>query len=185
MVPPVLWAIVLLGGPTAGWLLYKFVVQPRTARMRGSDRSAMWVCHSCRSVNDLRMPRCYRCDAAPDEEALEVIDSRPTGPIPLSPVGPGLDLGRIADLPAAADLPDRASRRGVGRGRGVARRGRPARRAALPEVAAMTEVGQASNGRWSARPPGLIPVGPGRPAVARPAVARPRRAVVAGPRTGS
>ena len=181
IVPPVLWAIVLLGGPTAGWLLYQFVVQPRTVRMRGSDRSAMWVCHSCRSVNDLRMPRCYRCDATPDEEALEVIDSRPTGPIPLTPVGPGLDLGGSpTSLPRPISRIERADEVWVEEeewhGEVVQREA-----AALPEVAAMTEVGQASNGRWSARPPGPIPVGPGRPAVARPAVARPRRAVVAGP----
>ena len=46
-------AIVLLGGPTASWLLYRFVVQPRTARMRlrGIDPSAMWVCANCRSIN--------------------------------------------------------------------------------------------------------------------------------------
>ena len=29
LVPPILIAIVLLGGPTAAWLLYRFVVQPR------------------------------------------------------------------------------------------------------------------------------------------------------------
>ena len=33
LVPPILIAIVLLGGPTAAWLLYRFVVQPRARRM--------------------------------------------------------------------------------------------------------------------------------------------------------
>jgi len=179
LVPPVLIAIVLLGGPTAGWLLYRFVVQPRNVRMRGGDRTAMWVCASCRSVNDLRMPRCYRCDAAPDEEELEVIDAHPTGPIRLSPVGPGLDLGGPATVrPRPISRIERASE--VWEDEAWQEEVEVRRdRVALPEVAAMTEVGQAANGRWAARP--TIPVGPGRPTKPVPSVARPRRAVVAGP----
>jgi hypothetical protein len=189
VVPPVLIAIVLLGGPTASWLLYRFVVQPRKVRMRGNDRTAMWVCASCRSVNDLRMARCYRCDATPDEAELEVIDARPTGPIPLSPVGPGLDLGghataggrpiaRIERAPDVWDEDDAWPEEVAERRERVVR----------PDVAAMAEVSQAATGGagsagWTARPSGPIPVGPGRPSITRPGVARPRRAVVAGTAT--
>ena len=83
--------MVLLGGPTAAWLLYRFVVQPRSSRYRGADPSSMWICASCRSVNDLRLARCYRCDAP--QQDVEVIDPHPAGPVRLTPVGPGLDLG--------------------------------------------------------------------------------------------
>lgn len=167
-IPPVLIAIVLLGGPTAGWLLYRFAVQPRTMRMRGLDPSAMWVCANCRSVNSLRLQRCYRCDALPVEDDLEIIDTHPAGPVRLTPVGPGLDLGGPA--PAA------------GRPRPISRIDRAPEvwveqsdewegwnteeelgqdRVSVPDLAAMTEL-------------------PGRQPVARPAVARPRRAIVAG-----
>ena len=178
VVPPVLIAIVLLGGPTASWLLYRFVVQPRTRRLGGMDGTAMWVCPNCRSVNELRMKRCYRCDALPVEEELEVIDAHPTGPIRLTPVGPGLDLGGPSSpRPRPITRIERAEEVWVedeAWERLEARRDR----AALPDVAAMTEVAEASRGRRVARPP--VPMGPGRQPVARPAVARPRRAVVAG-----
>ena len=180
LVPPVLIAIVLLGGPTAGWLLYRFVVQPRTRRRFGrSDAASMWVCPNCRSVNELRMRRCYRCDALPDEAEIEVIDARPTGPVRLTPVGPGLDLGGPSTpRPRPISRIERAEEVWVEDEtweRLEARRDR----AALPDVAAMTEVAEASHGRRVARAPAPIPVGPGRQA-SRPAVARPRRAVVAG-----
>ncbi len=169
-VPPVIMAIILLGGPTAGWLLYRFVVQPRTMRMRlrGLDPSAMWVCANCRSVNALRLSRCYRCDALPLEGELEVVDTHPAGPVRLTPVGPGLDLG---GHPVAAGRPrpishiDRApeiwveqSDEWVGWN---TEEDLEQDRVAVPDVAAMTEV-------------------PGRPAAPRPSVARPRRAIVVG-----
>ena len=179
LVPPILIAIVLLGGPTAAWLLYRFVVQPRAKRMGSIDASAMWVCPNCRSVNELRISRCYRCDSPADED-LEVINAQPTGPIRLTPVGPGLDLGGgrtpeprpISRIERAEDVwvEDEALE--------VLQAQRD--RAALPDVAAMTEVAEANHGRRVARPPTPVPVGPGHP-VGRPAVARPRRAVVAGP----
>jgi hypothetical protein len=179
LVPPALIAIVLLGGPTAGWLLYRFVVQPRTRRLAGMDGSAMWVCPNCRSVNELRMRRCYRCDALPDEDEFEVIDAHPTGPIRLTPVGRGLDLGgRASTHPRPISRIERAEEVWVDDEtleELEARRDR----AALPDVAAMTEVAQVPRGRRGGRPPAPLPVGPGRP-VGRPAVARPRRAVVAG-----
>jgi hypothetical protein len=167
-IPPVLVAIVLLGGPTAGWLLYRYVVQPRTRHMRGIDPSAMWVCANCRSVNALRLPRCYRCDALPVEEELEVIDTHPSGPVRLTPVGPGLDLGGpgpsvgrprpISQIERAPEIWVEQSDEWAGWN---TEEELEQDRVALPDLAAMTEV-------------------PGRAPVARPAVARPRRAIVAG-----
>ena len=189
VVPTVLIAIVLLGGPTAAWLLYRFVVQPRTmrARARAAGGSAMWVCPTCRSVNDLAQTRCYRCVATPNEDELEVIDASPIGPIHLTAVGPGLNLGRR----------DVASETG---GAPIARIERAATvwiedemwaelearrdRAAIPDVAAMTELVEAPHGRRVARPPAVIPIAPARRAAAagrRPDVSRPRRVVAAGP----
>jgi hypothetical protein len=185
LVPPALIAMVLLGGPTAGWLLYRFFVQPRTARLRAFNRATLWVCPNCRSVNDLRLRRCYRCDAQPAEEDLELIEAHPSGPRRLRPVGPGLDLGGPRSRP---------------RPRPVSRLEMPSAgwetdtsawvkesdqawdedieevdRAALPDIAAMTEVMEAPGRRRSARPPSSMPAGP-----SRPAVARPRRVAVVG-----
>jgi hypothetical protein len=179
LVPPMIIAIVLLGGPTAAWLLYRYVVQPRSERLSGMDASAMWVCPNCRSVNELRMSRCYRCDASPAEEELEIIDAHPTGPIRLTPVGPDVDIGgRPVPGPRPLSRIERAEDVWVEDDALEALQARQDR-AALPDVAAMTEVAEAPHGRRVARPPTPVPVGPGRP-VGRPAVARPRRAVVAG-----
>jgi hypothetical protein len=186
LVPPPLIAIVLLGGPTAVWLLYHFVVQPRTARiarLRAYERTAYWVCANCRSVNDYRLVRCYRCEAEPVEEDLEVINAYPSGPRPLTPVGPGLNLGATAPATRPAPIltieaasavmgpvqpwdsgPEALDEEGEGEDR-----------ATLPDVAAMTEVIEAPRRRRAARQPGPIRVAP-----ARPAVARPRRVAVAG-----
>jgi hypothetical protein len=186
MIPPVLIAIALLGGPTAGWLLYRFVVQPRTRRMRGIDPSTMWVCPSCRSINAMRLTRCYRCDSPPIEEELEVVHTEPTGPVRLAPVGPGLDLGGPSQLPRPISRIERASEIWVEEGdewKGWRQEEVAADRAALPDLAAMTEVVE-EPGRRRSRSGGPTPVGPGRPAVARPAVVRPRRAIAAGERPG-
>ncbi len=170
-IPPVIMAIALLGGPTASWLLYRFAVQPRTARMRlrGIDPSAMWVCANCRSVNSLRLSRCYRCDALRLDGDLEVVDTHPAGPVRLTPVGPGLDLGgpsRAAGHPRPISRIDRAPEIWVEQSDEWdgwnTEKELERDRASLPDLAAMTEL-------------------PGRPSVApRPAVARPRRAIVAG-----
>ncbi len=169
-IPPVIMAIVLLGGPTASWLLYRYVVQPRTTRMRlrGRRPAALWVCANCRSVNALRLSRCYRCDALPLPGELEVVDTHPAGPVRLTPVGPGLDLGGrgvAAGRPRPISKIDRAPEIWVDQSDEWegwnTEEELEQNRAALPDLAAMTEV-------------------PGRPTVSRPAVARPRRAIVAG-----
>jgi hypothetical protein len=181
-VPPTVLAMILLGGPTAFWLLYHFVVEPRVTRMRVLERAPFWVCASCRSVNDARLVRCYHCDAEPVEDDLEVIESDPAGPSRLAPVGPGLNLGapgtsvRPGSIPILQPHPAALNT--------APRRDTPVEewdeelekdRAALPDVAAMTEVIEVPRRRRSPRQPEPIPVGPGSPAVARP-----RRVAVVG-----
>lgn len=61
MIPATVLVIVLLTGPTLIWLLYRFVVQPRTSRYAGGGSDLLWVCSTCRSANDARAARCYRC----------------------------------------------------------------------------------------------------------------------------
>jgi hypothetical protein len=183
LVPPAILAIVLLGGPTALWLLYHFVVEPRVNRMRVLELAPFWVCASCRSVNDARLARCYRCDAEPAEDDLEVIDAEPSGPGRLAPVGPGLNLGAAgtAARPGPGSIPilqPHAALEPAPRRDAVSQEWGgelEEDRAALPDVAAMTEVIEVPRIRRSARTPDPVPVGPGRPAVARP-----RRVAVVG-----
>ena len=178
LVPPPLIAMVLLGGPTAAWLMYHFVVQPRAARMRVFEREAFWVCPSCRSVNDYRLVRCYRCDAVPVEEDLELIDAHPSGPRPLIAVGPGLNLGAPASMTRAqpiASIDTRSAELETSEPWDTESEGwageseEEVDRAALPDVAAMTEVIEAPRRRRSPRAPAPTRVGP-----------RPRRVAVAG-----
>jgi hypothetical protein len=184
LVPPALLAVVLLGGPTALWLLYHIVVEPRVNRMRVLEMAPFWVCVSCRSVNDSRLARCYRCDAEPVEYELEIIEAEPSGPGPVAPVGPGLNLGASASAarPGPGSIPILQPRPtasdAVPRWNAVSQEWdeEPEEdRAALPDVAAMTEVIEVPSMRRSARKPEPVPVGPGRPAVARP-----RRVAVVG-----
>ena len=52
--PTALMVIILLTGPTLVWLLYQFVVQPRTSRYAGGSSDLLWVCSRCRSANEAR-----------------------------------------------------------------------------------------------------------------------------------
>ena len=182
VVPPTVLAMILLGGPTAFWLLYHFVVEPRVNRMRVLERAPFWVCASCRSVNDARLFRCYRCDAEPVEDDLEVIEADPAGPTRLAPVEPGLNLGAPATSMRPGSIPILQPQPAASHT--VPRMDTPVEEwdekvdddhAALPDVAAMTEVIEVPRRRRSARSSEPIPVGPGRPAVARP-----RRVAVVG-----
>lgn len=108
IVPAALLAIILLAGPTTAWLLYHFVVQPRTSRYVASEVDLLWVCEDCRSANEIRSSRCYSCGLERDEMVgdLRVVDeggivtltadddvvplpTPATADRPLVPVGPG------------------------------------------------------------------------------------------------
>src|SRR4026208_415348 len=59
--PAAALVIALLTGPTILWLLYRFVVQPRTSRYGVTQAELLWVCADCRSVNEVGHTRCYHC----------------------------------------------------------------------------------------------------------------------------
>jgi hypothetical protein len=61
-VPSALIAAALLAGPTAIWLIARFLNPPDVAkRDEGGLEELLWVCQACRSINELRIPSCYRC----------------------------------------------------------------------------------------------------------------------------
>ena len=177
-VSPALAAMVLLGGPTAVWILYRFFLQPRTSRYVYGGSEPLWVCANCRSANAFTRAACYRCGFEPAaHHDLEVVVGDPADPeVQLSPgvaVGPGYRVPATALGAPAYDfryLDDRYAKPAdepydeVGPAEGEA----PA-----TEVPA----GAPEPKRAAATGPG-VPVGPGRPAATAP-----RRSVVAGPRS--
>ena len=109
-IPPVAVALGLLAGPTLLFIGYRLIGISR--RMRTSPEitaEPFWVCHDCRSVNELRHAHCYRCGVARDAEGeLEVIVDQPTGPPAFFDVPAGSPFAAIAAKPMGID------RRGVG-----------------------------------------------------------------------
>jgi hypothetical protein len=61
VVPAAIAAIIFLAGPTAAWIIYRVVVVPRTSRYTEEGGGLLWMCVQCRSANEVRDTRCYRC----------------------------------------------------------------------------------------------------------------------------
>ncbi len=64
VVPAALAAIVFLAGPTVAWIIYRVVVLPRTSRYTEQGGGLLWMCIQCKSANEVRDNRCYRCGLA-------------------------------------------------------------------------------------------------------------------------
>jgi hypothetical protein len=61
VVPAAIAAIIFLAGPTVAWIVYRVVVLPRTSRYTEEGGGLLWMCVQCRSANEVRDTRCYRC----------------------------------------------------------------------------------------------------------------------------
>ncbi len=92
-VPSALIAAALLAGPTAIWLIARFVNPPDLAKRADLTlEELLWVCPRCRSINEDRIASCYRCHHLRADESLPlVIETAPTwsGPGVGIAVGPG------------------------------------------------------------------------------------------------
>jgi hypothetical protein len=106
-IPPVAIALALLAGPTLLLIGYRMIwVARRMQTSRLIDAEPYWVCHDCRSVNELSHRNCYRCGLARDATAeLEVIVEQPALPKPIFDVPAGSPFAAIAANPM--QLPDR------------------------------------------------------------------------------
>jgi hypothetical protein len=116
-IPPVAVALGLLAGPTLLFVGYRLI--GITRRMQpGPELEAepFWVCHDCRSVNELRHPHCYRCGVARDAGELEVIVEHPSSAPASFDVPAGSPFAAIAANPMQIE----------GRGIGVPVMGDPA-----------------------------------------------------------
>jgi hypothetical protein len=81
-IPTVAIVLALLGGPTAALIGYRLIGMARRMRTApDAEVAPLWVCQDCRSVNELRLSRCYRCGVERDATAeIEVILDQPAGP---------------------------------------------------------------------------------------------------------
>jgi hypothetical protein len=93
-VPSAVMAAVILGGPTAIWLITRFVHPPevvKTVEVLTEDR--LWLCGSCLSINEDRHNQCYRCNRPRAAESVPVVIHGSAAPRIGIAVGPGLGEG--------------------------------------------------------------------------------------------
>ncbi|MGZ8438546.1 MAG: zinc finger Ran-binding domain-containing protein [Candidatus Limnocylindrales bacterium] len=78
-IPPIAIALVLLAGPTAALIGYRFIsAATRLQAAPKVEAAPKWVCPGCRSVNELRVSHCYRCGLERDPiDALEFVIDQP------------------------------------------------------------------------------------------------------------
>jgi hypothetical protein len=106
-IPPGAIVLALLGGPTAALIGYRLIGMARRIRTSpDAEVAPLWVCQDCRSVNELRLSRCYRCGLERDAAVeIEVILD--------APAGPPAPFEVPAGSPFAARAADVQQRRGI------------------------------------------------------------------------
>ncbi len=89
-VPSALIAAALLGGPTAIWLIARFLNPPDIGVTEEVVvEELLWVCPKCRSINEDRIVTCYRCHHLRAGESVPlVIETLPAPGVGIA-VGPG------------------------------------------------------------------------------------------------
>jgi hypothetical protein len=77
--PPIAIALGLLAGPTVAFIGYRLIGAARGRQSTTEVEAApLWVCHDCRSVNQFRNERCYRCGAQREAAGeIEVLLDQP------------------------------------------------------------------------------------------------------------
>jgi hypothetical protein len=106
-IPSIVIALGLLAGPTVALIGYRLVqVARRPGTTDNVEPAPFWVCHDCRSINELRADHCYHCglgrDTTPEIEV--VIDAPAASPTVFNvPAGsPFAALGANVDPATAA-----------------------------------------------------------------------------------
>jgi hypothetical protein len=104
-VPPGLFAAIILGGPTAIWLIVRFG-HPEDGRKQ--DPSAMeeflWVCVWCRSINEDMRDSCYSCRRSRSGQDLPGVSAPGLAPssAPRTWIAPGVGVAVGPGRPAEA-----------------------------------------------------------------------------------
>ena len=95
-IPPGLFAAILLGGPTAIWLVLRFSNPPDNAPRPPEPvrEEFLWVCIACRSLNQELRDSCYRCHRSRTDETDPGIPDfgRTLAPASMSGVAPGVGV---------------------------------------------------------------------------------------------
>lgn len=114
-IPPVAIAIALLAGPTAALIGYRLIGSARRAQVSTETAEALWVCRDCRSVNQLRLSRCYRCGLAVDAtDEIDVVLDLPSSPQRAFEVPSGSPFAAAGGAIRASDVGDRPASDGPG-----------------------------------------------------------------------
>ena len=93
--PSAVVAAVILGGPTAIWLITRFVNPPDLRKKEVvAVEERLWLCGACLSINEDRLEHCYRCNQARAAESVPVVinTGQPAPRIGVA-VGPGMTDG--------------------------------------------------------------------------------------------
>lgn len=110
-IPPVAVALVLLAGPTLLFVGYRLIGASSPVEVEhAAGAEPFWVCHECRSINELRHDHCYHCAARRDaQEQLELIVEQPSGlPVMVDfPIGVPVMGDRLGATDAIAVGPGR------------------------------------------------------------------------------
>ena len=74
-IPTIAIALGLLAGPTLALIGYRLIgVARRAGSTTNAEPAPFWVCHDCRSINELRAGHCYHCglgrDTTPEIEVI-------------------------------------------------------------------------------------------------------------------
>lgn len=81
-IPPAVYVLALLAGPTAAWLVYRSMASRRSARsvdgeLRGVPIEAeYWQCPDCLSLTPMTRAACYSCGFEPGLDDVDEVDQR-------------------------------------------------------------------------------------------------------------
>ena len=101
-VPSALIAATLLAGPTAVWLIARFVNPPDLGTAEElALAELLWVCPHCKSINEDRIASCYRCHQRRADESIPLVIETA-----FTRLGPGVGIAVGPGAPQIA--PDRS-----------------------------------------------------------------------------
>ena len=81
-IPPAVYVLLLLAGPTLAWLAYRSMSGRRSLRSTSGEVGAIpieaeyWQCPDCLSLTPMTQPSCYSCGFEPGLDDADEVDDR-------------------------------------------------------------------------------------------------------------